>query len=206
MVAIARFSERILMKQLTCLLVALLALSCSEKQESVEHRRLPLGGIEALDALLRDAFREADPHGAVLVVLWTTEAPPSQALQELARPWTRHGLIPLGICLDLLGAEDREEAIQQVRRWERGNRCAFDGLIFDGERGFLAEMLGVDRLDGELLLLSEYGQLLWVGPASQSLHQLERAIQDHLGMPSMAETIRSARRGSGPVLISTGRS
>jgi hypothetical protein len=120
-------------------------LSCGGKDAAPQPNPLPIGGPSVFTALLDEALRRADPQGAVLVVLWTTGLPPPESLHELTEKWGRYGLIPVNICLDLLGVDadevaSRERAIAGSVHGRRLKRADL-GMIYEGDPAALLRSL-----------------------------------------------------------------
>jgi hypothetical protein len=149
-------------------------------------RPQPVGGIEEVDAMLRVAYRHADPQGAVLVILWSSNAPAPREVDEIAERWESYGLASMGICIDLLGPDDRESSIERIRDWERSHSLEIPSLIFDGERSALERLLQVAAEEATLILYSEHEALIWSGVGYEWVERLRTEIEDRLGPPSVA--------------------
>jgi hypothetical protein len=172
------------LRPIVVLLLPLLLLSCTREKETSDAPGYSVGGAEELESLLRRSFARADPEGVVLVVAWSVDHPPPGELEDLAGRWVRYGLVPVGVCIDLLLSEDRDDAISRVRGWERGHPSLFVGLIFDGDREELALRLPI-RAPG-LVLFNEHGKLLWSAEGFGRLEEVEAEIEKRLGLPSFA--------------------
>ena len=181
------------MKQLlTCMLMLLLA-SCARETGRQAEEPQPVGDAAGLETLLDGAIAAAEPQGVVLVVVWTTEKPPPEWLEDLTDRWKRYGLIPIGVCVDLLQSESRGEKLTRIREWESEHRLGFPSLIYDGEPTMLTQRLGGDRTPASLTLLSEHGTVLWSGDGFEHADKLETLLQMHLGEPSVAGVLDCCR-------------
>jgi hypothetical protein len=187
----------------------LVSASCGDRKAARQEALEPVGGAAPLRSLLDAAMRRADPQGAVLVVLWTTEQPPPKALEDLTKHWYRYGLIPIGVCLDLLPAADpagtatpgspeaprsstagsgpaREEAIARVHAWQKTRPGRIRGLIYDGDPDVLSRILSRAKATPSVTLLSAQGAVLWSGDGYGGLDELGAILNVHLGEPSVA--------------------
>ncbi len=189
-------------------LILLLGPACGRNRADRESIPQPLGGGSSFLTLLDEAMRRADPQGAVLVVLWTTDQEPPAALDRIAKDWNRYGLIPIGVCLDLVapadparsevGSASREAAIARVRSWERSHKGGIRGMIFEGDAGVLARSLDLARSVPSVALLSAQGAVLWSREGFGGLDELEAMLNLHLGQPPLALAGWTTRGASAP--------
>jgi hypothetical protein len=204
-------AARAALARVAAVLLLVFAWSCQPKGAGREAAPQPIGGAETFRSMLDEAMRRADPQGAVLVVLWTTDQPPPSALEETARHWNRYGLIPVGVCLDLVeGAVPesmdgstpagppgkaregraegipRERAIDRLRKWEKSHRGVIRGLFYDGEPAVFSTRLGLLGALPSVTLLSAQGAVLWSSEGFGRLPELEAVLNVHLGQPSVA--------------------
>lgn len=190
----------------------LLSPSCG-RRGAEEPPPQPIGSVSSFLTLLDGAMRRADPQGAVLVVLWSTEQPPPAPLERIAKDWSRYGLIPIGVCLDLAdpalrqgaasqgvgasstgpveanqedGGRLREAAIARVRAWERSHKKGIRGIILDGEAGGILGKLGLTRRGASIALLSAQGAVLWSREGFGGLNELDAMLEVCLGEPPLA--------------------
>jgi hypothetical protein len=189
----------------------LLGPACGRNRTDREVIPQPVGDGSTFMTLLDAAMRRADPQGAVLVVLWTTDQEPPTALERLAEEWNHYGLIPVGVCLDIVtsasqdGAEptgarggrgtaagsvpgkaSRDVAIARVRSWERSHKGGIRGLIYEGDAGILERSLGLAKAGPSVALLSAQGAVLWSRAGFGGLDELEEMLNVHLGQPPLA--------------------
>lgn len=185
--------RRIRLRSLALMLLLPLVLGCSGGEKEPVSTPQPVGGIAEVEAMLRTAYRSADPQGAVLVVIWSSEAAPPDEIAEIAEEWRSYGLVALGICVDLFFPSEHESALERVRGWEKAYSLGIPSLIFDGERTVLERTLQVSTEEATLILYSEHETLIWSGVGYHRIEELRAAIKDHLGPPSYAINLPSFR-------------
>lgn len=170
---------------LALVLMGLLAVSC-ERPERAAGRAQAIGDEAALSRMVDRALRKADPQGAVLLVGWATADPPSPALSGIAERWAAHGLVTVGVCLELAQAPGDPAALARVHDWERTHRLPFESLLFEGDPGAFVRRFDLPAADPFLILMNEQGRILWRKRGADGLDTLEVLLARHLGEPSMA--------------------
>jgi hypothetical protein len=172
------------MRLLALVLLSLLV-SC-ERPERAASRAQPIGDEAALSSMVDRALQKADPQGAVLLVGWATASPPSPALSSMTERWASHGLVAVGVCLDLVQAPGDPAALQRVQRWEREHRLPFESLLFEGDSQVFARRFELSPSGPFLVLMNEQGRILWRKQGADGLDTLEVFLARHLGEPRMA--------------------
>ncbi len=173
--------------------VILLLAGCGRERTADRAGGLPVGGVATLETAVRRALHGAEPGGVVLVVLWTAAAPPTPEVRELAKRWAPHGLVALGVCVEILSGDSRDVSLARVRAWERNNRPEIPSLIYDGDAEALATIVEGAGSGPGLVLLEAQGGRLWSGEGFGELDALEAVLQAHLGEPNVAEDCTCAR-------------
>jgi thiol-disulfide isomerase/thioredoxin len=131
----------------------------------------------------------ADLKGrVVLLEFWATWCPPSvaamPALNELARKYQDRGFVILGINVDAMHEDVKEEkqAVSVVRRFLVRHGVAWTNILNGRGVADLAAAYGVEEIPANFLL-DRGGNVIAV---EQSGDALERAIVDALGRPAAA--------------------
>jgi hypothetical protein len=171
---------------LAAALVLLFLLGCSGEREGKEPGRIPVGGEPILVTMLQRALHGAEPDGAVLVVLWTIQHPPTLELQDVTKRWSPHGLVALGVCVESLAEPPRETALRRIRIWQRRGRPGIPGLVFDGDAASLARAIPAARPVPGLILLDAQGSRIWSEDGFGEIDGLEGILRAHLGEPNVA--------------------
>lgn len=169
----------------TCLLALVLA-SCAGETGQRMREPQPVGDASAFESFLDGAMRAAEPQGVIMVVVWTTETPPPEWLGDLTEHWKRYGLVPIGICADLLKTDSSGEQLARVRKWESDQRLDFPSLIYNGDVSTLSDRLGGERTPASMTLLSEHGTVIWFGDGFDHEEKVQSLLQLYLGEPSVA--------------------
>jgi hypothetical protein len=173
------------MRFLLLAVAGVLALSCG-RNERAAVREQPIGDEAALTRMLDGAFRGADPQGAVLLVGWTTGSPPSTELSDITERWASHGLVAVGVCLDLVQSPGDPDALKRVHEWERKHRLPFESLLFEGDPRFFVRRFDLSARDPFLILMNEQGRIVWRRQGPAGLDTLEVLLSRRLGEPSVA--------------------
>jgi len=183
---------RIVSRSSTFALAALLvflvvtATGCGRRKDRAAAEG-PVGGADILDRAIAAAIASAEPDGDVLVVAWTSEAPPPRALFDLIRKWRPYGLVSIGLNADLWRpGVDRGRAIAAARKFERDSEAPMHSLMYDGSPADLYRRFEDLNSVPFLTLIDTRGKTIWSDAGFGALTRLDALLRDRIGEPPVA--------------------